>query len=204
MKHKVMTTIFALVLVAGLSASVWAASDKREDRHEDGDRNRQINDELITLAAGVYQPVASGQGPSNNLGLTQDLSSIVFTKVNIYPVSGLPGDWHSSHAIGTFYLGGGYAVYDLPGGSILAQFVGSDFTKVPAPTPATNGFVSYTLDGTFKLNILEATGIYAPFADGHIHMVDTMKFIKVGADRWVGDFLEECFCHIHLKIEAPE
>ena len=37
MKHKVMTIFVALVLVAGLSASLWAASDERGDRHENGD-----------------------------------------------------------------------------------------------------------------------------------------------------------------------
>ncbi len=34
MKHKVMTIIVALVLVAGFAASVLAASDERGDRHE--------------------------------------------------------------------------------------------------------------------------------------------------------------------------
>ena len=89
--------------------------------------------------------------------------------------------------------------YDLPGGSFSAKFnfaTGAHFTRLP-PGPPT-GLVSWTLDGTFELDILEATGIYEPFADGYIHMVDILKF-RVGD----GILLEDCFCTIHPKLVAP-
>jgi hypothetical protein len=119
-------------------------------------------------------------------------------KVKIYPVSGLPGD--QNQAIGTFYvrIGGDLCAYDLPGGSFSAKFnfaTGAHFTMLP-PSPTAGQ--SWTLDGTFELDILEATGIYQPFVGGHIHMVDILKF-RAGD----GTQLEDCFCHIHPKLVAP-
>ena len=169
--------------------------NERGDRH-DRDRDQRIDDRFAILLDGVYKNVAKGEGPKDNLGLTTvDLNDGSYFKVKIYPVRGLKGD--QDEAIGTFYvaIGTGKPVaYDLPGGAFSAQFVGSDFQRLPPPgTPG-----SWTLDGTFKLNILEATGIYQPFAGGHIHMVDILKF-RAGD----GTFLEDCVCFVHPILVAP-
>ena len=193
-------TLAALTTVAVLAAtllfqpSITQAGDhgQRGGDNERGDRH----DRFAILLDGVYKNVAKGEGPKDNLGLTTvDLNDGSYFKVKIYPVRGLKGD--QDEAIGTFYvaIGTGKPVaYDLPGGAFSARFVGSDFQRLPPPgTPG-----SWTLDGTFKLNILEATGIYQPFAGGHIHMVDILKF-RAGD----GTFLEDCVCHVHRKLVAP-
>ena len=81
------------------------------------------------------------------------------------------------------------------GGSFSAMFTGThdvvtDYQESP------DG--SWTLDGSFELEIMEATGIYSAFAGGHIHMVDILKF-RAGD----GTQLEDCFCHIHPKLVKP-
>jgi hypothetical protein len=171
--------------------------DRRGDDNERGDRDRRIDPQFVILLAGVYKPVAAGDGPRRNLGLTNvNLSNGLFAKVKIYLVSGLPVDKDKDEdkAIGAFYAFGGAGVvaYDLPGGSLSARFLGPhDDTEF---LPGAGG--SFTLDGTFKLDILEATGIYRGFVGGHIHMVDILK------KRADGTFLENCFCTIHPKL-AP-
>ena len=155
-----------------------------------GAHDQQIDSPFVTVAAGFYQPGPAWADLKIELGLTSTIPPRTFTKVNIYPVSGLPGDWHSAHAIGTFYVAFPYCVYDLAGGTILAMFTKSDYEMVTS----TNG---WTMDGTFKLDILEATGVYQSFTGGHIHMADILKSIN-----GVGN-LEECFCHIHPKTVAP-
>jgi hypothetical protein len=65
-------------------------------------------------------------------------------------------------------------------------------------TSATSADGSWTLDGTFELDILEATGSYLPFVGGHIHMVDIFKY-RAGDNT----YLEDCFCNIHPKLVAP-
>jgi len=64
------------------------------------------------------------------------------------------------------------------------RFTGADANLVD------DGHGGKFLEGTFELTILEATGIYKPFADGHNHMVDRLHFLASGgAD-------EYCFCFI--------
>jgi hypothetical protein len=181
--------------------SITQAHDQgqRGDDNERGDQ--RINNRFVILLAGVYKPVALGHGPKHNLGLTTvDLSDGSYSKVKIYAVSGLPGDPDEDKAIGTFYvqIDGDLCAYDLPGGSFSAKFdfaTGAHFTQLP-PSPTAGQ--SWTLDGTFELDILEATGSYRPFVGGHIHMVDILKF-RAGD----GTQLEDCFCHIHPKLVAP-
>jgi hypothetical protein len=147
--------------------------------------------------------VEAGNGPKDNLGLDPGIVNLndgSYIKVNMYPISGLtwiPANKNSYKAIGTFYvqMDGSLCAYDLPGGSFSAEFTGGEFTQLPeAPEPGE----SWTLDGTFKLNILQATGIYQPLAGGHIHMADILKY---RADD--GTFLEECFCHVHPELVTP-
>ena len=173
------------------------ASGNKGDDSQRGDRGQRIDSRFVILLSGVYQPVPLGHGPEHNLGLTTvDLSDGSFIKVKSYPVSGISSD--QNKAIGTFYVQfptGNLCAYDLPGGSFTAMFTGihdvvTDYVQSP------NG--SWTLDGTFELDILEATGIYQSFAGGHIHMVDILKF-RAGD----GTLLEDCFCHIHPKLVAP-
>jgi len=165
-------------------------------------------DPFIVLLHGVYQPVPMGKGPAGNLGLTTvNLSDGSFSKTQIYPVYGVDGANDQKKAIGTFYpkatlalgkitFNGFFCAYDLPGGAIVMEFL-----PPPAGAPAGyNAFVmppvpdgagGYYLEGTFELNIVEATGIYKPFAgSGHNHMVDKLHQL---AD---GSFDEFCFCNI--------
>ena len=166
--------------------------------NEKGRRSREIDHRFVILLSGVYHPVPLGQGPRGNLGLNMaDLSDGSFSKVNFYPISGLPGDKHQERAIGTFYVQftGMLCAYDLPGGSITAMFTGTNDVVTSYKTSADG---SWTLDGTFELDILEATGRYRSFVGGHIHMVDILKF-RAGD----GTNLEDCYCHIHPKLLAP-
>jgi len=180
-------TLVALAAMPLFQTSITQARD-RESRGDD-------NNPIAILLDGVYRRVPPGGGPKDNLGLKLvDLSDGTFSKVKIFRVSGLPGDEDANEAIGTFYvrIGGGICAYDLPGGAFTAQFTGSDTERKDDPDG------SWTLDGTFKLVILEATRAYQPFANGHIHMVDILKW-RAGEQ----NFLEYCFCHIHRKLVQP-
>ena len=171
-------------------------SGNKGDDSQRGDRGQRIDSRFVILLSGVYQPVPLGHGPKGNLGLNMvDLSDGSFSKVKIYPVSGISGD--QNKATGTFYVqfSGMYCAYDLPGGSFTALFTGIHDVVTDYQQSADG---SWTLDGSFELEILEATGIYQPFVGGHIHMVDILKF-RAGSST----FLEDCFCHIHPKLVAP-
>ena len=47
------------------------------------------------------------------------------------------------------------------------------------------------ITGTYEVDILEGTGIYRPFAGGHIRMGDILQIIAAGVMNEVG-----CFCHV--------
>ena len=199
-KNLTLAALAALVVTLLFQTPITLAGDSgnKGDPSQRGDRDQRINNRFVLLLSGVYQDVPLGHGPKGNLGLTTvDLSDGSFSKVKFYPITGLPGDKDQEKSIGTFYVQftGMLCAYDLPGGSISAMFTGihdvvTDYVQSP------NG--SWTLDGTFELDILEATGIYQSFVGGHIHMVDILKF-RAGD----GTQLEDCFCHIHPKLVAP-
>ena len=200
-KNLTLAALAALVVTLLFQTPITLAGDSgnKGDPSQRGDRDQQINNRFAILLAGVYQRVPLGHGPKGNLGLTTvDLSDGSYTKVKFYPVSGLPGDKDQDKSIGTFYTQdapGMLCAYDLPGGSIAVTFTGihdviTDYTE------STDG--SWNLDGSFELDILEATGVYRQFVGGHIHMVDILKY-RAGD----GTFLEDCFCHIHPKLVAP-
>jgi hypothetical protein len=186
-KHTFATLTALTVLAATLSSysPVARASD------ENVSRAQQKRDGFVILLSGVYQPVPAGQGPQSNLGLKMvDLNDGSFSTVNFEAISGIPGN--RDNTLGSFYvqIGGMHCAYDLPGGSLVAMFtVVDDIVNSFETFP--DG--SWTLDGTFELEILEGTGVYSNFAGGHIHMVDILKF------RADGTFLEDCFCHIAPK-----
>lgn len=128
---------------------------------------------FVDLLVGVYQPVVHAP----NLGLSQvDLNDGSYSQVPIYDVSGIPGT-KLDKPVGTFYVqfNGNLCAYHYPGGSLSAIFLNmiGDTTYDP------DG--SWTFVGTEDLDILEGTGIYRPFAGGHIHMVDVLKFNAVEA-----------------------
>lgn len=153
-------------------------------------------DWFILLLHGLYQPVAAGQGPAGNLGLTSvDLGDGSYSTTKIYPVYGIEGVKDQDKAIGTFYVqfNGYLCAYDLPGGSIAMTFLNppagapqgfDDF--VPFPDGAGGTY----LEGTFELNVQEGTGIYSRFQGGHNHMVDKLHALSDGG------FNEFCFCNI--------
>jgi hypothetical protein len=81
----------------------------------------------------------------------------------------------------------------LPGGSLAMSF---DSVPSGAP-PGYNGFVPHAdgsggffLEGTFELDILEATGVFRAFHGGHNHMVDRLHQLANGS------FNEFCFYNI--------
>ena len=140
-------------------------------------------DTFVILLKGLYQPVVHGP----NLGLSAvDLSDGSYSTTKIYPVSGTPGNRNENKAIGDFYVQfvGELCAYHIPGGSFSMRFTGSDAVLVP------DGQGGNYLRGTFELTILEATGIYRPFVDGHNHMVDNLHLLASG------DADEYCFCNI--------
>jgi hypothetical protein len=166
------------------------------------------NDPFIVLLQGLYQLVPVGRGPAKNLGLnlsTVNLSDGTYSTTKIYPVFGIPESRDQDGAIGKFYvsLTTLKCAYDLPGGALAMQFQ-------PAPAgapPGYNGFATPILDGkggqydegTFELDILEATGIYSAFASGHNHMVDKLHQLVAGAffaGFPAAGYDEFCFCNI--------
>jgi hypothetical protein len=138
---------------------------------------------FVLLLKGIVEPVVHFP----DLGLSQvDLSDGTYWTVPIYDVSGIPGT-KKDKAVGTFYVqpGGAFCAYHVPGGSFSARFVGSD-TVVTS-----DGEGGIYITGTYELDILEGTGIYRPFAGGHIQMVDTLQITAAGVFNEVG-----CFCHV--------
>ena len=154
------------------------------------------HDPFILLLKGPYVPVppviASASGP--NLGLTTVTLDNSYSRTQIFPVFGIPGD--PSVPIGNFYvqLAGYLCAYDLPGGAIAMQFVNGNGAAVERnfgyATTVPDGNGGAYLKGTFDLNIIEATGAYSGFTSGHNHMVATTHLL---ADGGLDEF---CFCHI--------
>jgi hypothetical protein len=172
------------------------AAPLASSRRAMADNEGTPNDPFILLLTGIYQPVPPGKGPGSNLGLTTvNLSDGSYSKTRIYPIFGVDGANDQKKAIGTFYVqfAGSLCAYDLPGGAIAMQFLAP---PAGAP-PGFNGFVPFPdgsggsyLEGTFELNIIEATGIYRAFKGGHNHMVDRLHQLANG------QFDEFCLCNI--------
>ena len=145
-------------------------------------------DAFVVLLKGRYQPVV--RGPS--LGLSSiDLDDGTYSTVPIYPVSGTPGNKNLNKAVGTFYVqfAGSLCAYHVPGGSIAMEFTGESDTVF-----VDDGAGGQFLEGTFELNVIQATGIYRSFVGGHNHMVDKLHFLAPGDGS--GGFEEYCFCFV--------
>jgi hypothetical protein len=142
---------------------------------------------FVVLLKGRYEPVVHAP----DFGLSSvHLEDGSYSTVAIYPVSGTPGHTTPTQAIGRFYVqfAGDLAAYHLPGGSIVMQFVGSDTVFVD------DGAGGQFLEGTFELNVLEATGVYRSYVGGHNHMVDKLHFLAPGDGS--GGIEEYCFCFV--------
>ena len=138
---------------------------------------------LVLLLRGLYKPVVDGP----DLGLSMvDLDDGSYSTTKIYPVSGVPGHKDVLEAIGDFYVQfeGNLCAYDLPRGAIAMKFTGSKTEFVP------DGCGGRFLQGTFELDIPEATGRYRSFVGGHNRMVDDLHFLASG------DVVEFCVCLI--------
>lgn len=179
------------VMLGGFGGALAAVlASPRRAAAEDGNR---VNDPFILLLHGIYQPVVAGP----DLGLSSvNLSDGTYSRTRIYPVYGIQSNEDdASQPIGSFFVqfAGNLCAYDLPGGSIAMRF-----DAPPAGAPAGfNGFVPFPdgqgglfLEGTFELDIIEATGVYRAFQGGHNHMVDRLHQL---ADGRLNEF---CFCNI--------
>ena len=141
----------------------------------------------MVLLKGRYGPVVDGP----NLGLSSvDVNDGSYSTVGIYPVSGTPGHTNPNQTIGRFFVqfAGDLCAYHVPGGSFAMRFTGSDASFVD------DGAGGQFLEGTFELDVIEATGIYRSFVGGHNHMVDKLHFLAPGDGS--GGFEEYCFCFV--------
>jgi hypothetical protein len=185
-------------LVGGATGALAAllSSGRRVMAEE---RDDVPNDPFVVLLKGLYRPVPTGHGPADNLGLSTSVVNLndgSYARTRIYPVFGIPESEDQDKAIGTFYvsLSTFTCAYDLPGGALAMQFTaGGGFTSLRP-----DGRGGQYDEGTFVLNIVEATGVYRAFAGGHNHMVDKLHQLVAGtpfAGFPVG-YNEFCLCNI--------
>lgn len=150
------------------------------------------DDAFDVLLKGLYQPVGVGTGP--DLGLsTVDVSDGTYFTTKIYPVSGIAGSDDALTAVGDFYTQfvGNLCAYDLPGGALSMQFLPeSNINKDP------DGQGGEIWQGTWELTVLEATGIFRKFVNGHNHMLDNLHFLSSG------DVDEYCVCFVSRRHKA--
>jgi hypothetical protein len=189
-KSVVLTSALFWTLLLVLPTAAQAAGPSSLD-------DAQLGDTFSVLLQGTYRSVVHGP----NLGLTQvNLSDGTYSTTKIFPISGLPNrgkehanrgnrdhDSEAEDAIGRFFVQigtGNLVAYDLPGGALAMAFTGNNVQRVP------DGEGGTYIVGTFDLDIIEATGIFRPFAGGRNRMVDILHRL---AD---GTFVEHCICII--------
>ena len=156
-------------------------------------QKRAQHDLLVVMLKGLITPVANGP----DLGLsTVNLSDGSYSTTKIYPVIGLPGHPSQKVPIGDFYvqLAAMLCAYNLPGGSIAMEFTASDVATVD------DGHGGNFVEGTYELNILEATGRFHYLAGGHAQMVDKLHLLAPGNGS--GGIDEYCFCIITSAKEG--
>ena len=163
------------------------------------------NDPVVLWLKGIYQPVANAP----DLGLPGvNLNDGSWIVTEILSVTTPPGSSsQKSAAIGHFYsqTTSLLVAYDLPGGAILMQFTGGSGPFSGWGSPIADGTGGYYYQETWELNILEATGTYAPYTGGHNHMVD--QFHSLNGDfltnLQAGPFDENCYCIISVGGGLP-
>ena len=201
MKSIAMTAISALVLAArkSLTRAAWiavalAAFVLTSSGPAMASGKPAPNDPIVLLLKGIYQPVVNGP----NLGLPGvNLNDGTWITTQIHSVTTVPGSSNQNNSVtGNFYsqTTSALVAYSLPGGAILMQFTAGSFGENP-PIPDGQGGVY--LQETWELTILQATGIYAPYAGGHNHMVDRFHSLANG------QFDESCFCIISVAETLP-
>ena len=201
MKSIAMTAISALVLAArkSLTRAAWiavalAAFVLTSSGPAMASGKPAPNDPIVLLLKGIYQPVVNGP----NLGLPGvNLNDGTWITTQIHSVTTVPGSSNQNNSVtGNFYsqTTSALVAYSLPGGAILMQFTAGSFGENP-PIPDGQGGVY--LQETWELTILQATGIYAPYAGGHNHMVDRFHSLANG------QFDESCFCIISVAESLP-
>lgn len=178
-KNLKFTALAVLAATLLFQTPITRAGDQR------GDNGQQAvpSNPFVILLQGTFEPVVHGP----DLGLSQvDLNDGTYSKVSIYGVSGIPGT-KKDKAVGTLYgsMVDGLFAYHLAGGSFSAKLLSSD--TVPSFDDAGGMYIK----GTYELDLLEATGIYRPFAGGHIHMVDILYITVAGVFEEIG-----CYCHV--------
>jgi hypothetical protein len=176
-------------LIGGVLAGAAGLVVVPQQASAGGNGKSDVGNAFAVLLKGRYQSVT--QGP--NLGLsTVDLSDGSFSTVPIYPANAIQGDVHE--AIGNFYgqLGGALCAYDLPGGAMSMQFLPES-----SIIDVDDGQGGHSLQGTWELTILEATGAFRHFKGGHNHMLDDLHFLAPGDGSKGID--EYCVCFISKK-----
>src|SRR5262245_51337977 len=106
----------------GGTVAALLASSAQPFASEDDDRT--VNNPFILLLKGLYHQVPH----LPDLGLLGvNLADTSYITTKIYPVFGIQGSQDQDDAIGNFYVSFSNPVclYDLPGGAIAMQFVGS-------------------------------------------------------------------------------
>jgi hypothetical protein len=157
---------------------------------------RRGEDLLVVQLQGLYTPVVHGP----DLGLSSvNLSDGSYSTTKMYPIIGFPGHPSDKDPIGDFYvqLAGMLCAYDLPGGSIAMEF-----TPVSDTVTVDDGLGGNSINGTYELDIVEATGRFRHFKGGHNHMVDRLHFLAPGDG--TGGIDEYCFCFITSRGHSRE
>jgi hypothetical protein len=188
-----MKTIKNLTFAALAATLLFQTSIARAD--DDGKAVPPSNP-FVILLEGTFGLAKVEDVPDLGLVLP-DLKNGSYQTVPIYNVdSGVPGP--SDEACGTFYALGGEMLfaYDLGKGALTAMMIDGTSVVERIPDAVGNGF---SLVGTYELDILEATGIYRSFADGHIHMVDVLHVTPGTPIVRV----EHCFCYISREHVKP-
>src|SRR3954447_5314474 len=175
-------TIVGAAAMLSASVPLWADEDNR------------ANDPFIVLLKGRYHPAPR----LPDLGLSGvNLADASYITTEIYPIFGVSGRRDPDDAIGNFYVSftNPVCIYDLPHGAIAMQFAGSPVLPdigFNTFVPFADGKGGFFLEGTFELSILDATGIYKRFKDGHNHMVDRLHQLDAAGTK----FDEFCLCNI--------
>ena len=186
-----MKIINKLTFTAAAAIVVTLLSQTPITRADDHAKAVPPSNPFVVLLEGTFQP--AGVVPDLGLDLP-NLNNGRYKTVPIYNVdSGVPGP--TDEAVGTFYALGGEMLfaYDLLKGALTAMMIpGTSVTQV-----IPDGEGGRYIIGTYELDILEATGIYRSFVDGHIHMVDVLHFTAAGP------IVEHCFCHISREHGKP-
>jgi hypothetical protein len=183
-----MTRTVAISRKTDLGGALVALLPLPEQAMAGEQHGRRRSDLMVLLLKGLYTPVVHGP----DLGLSGvDLSDGSYSTTKMYPILGVPGHPDEMEPIGDFYvqLAGMLCAYDLPGGSIAMEF-----TPVSDTVKIDDGHGGNSVDGTYELNILEATGQFRHFRGGHNPMVDKLHILAPGDGS--GGIDEYCFCFI--------